>query len=312
MRGEESGRESSLFEIEVVSMRLLLGSLFLAAASAFAQTAQVGEPVSQIVQITVHPGGAFGRDVAMTTEVFKPNGDGPFPVVLYSHGRAASDAERRDMKVPISRSVVRYWNGKGFAVVAPIRPGYGVTGGADRELTGARYNQFGNCIGRPDLAAPTRNAVVATRAAIDWLSTQEWADARRIVLVGTSIGGLASVATAATNPPGLIGYINFAGGAGGDPARAPGNSCGVDVMEALMREFGKTTHVPGLWLYAQNDLYWGAEAPRLWHAAFVETGATAQFVQTDPVPGADGHLLMTRGVELWSPHIDKFLKQLGF
>ena len=75
----------------------------------------------------------FRGDVAMTTEVFKPDGDGPFPVVLYSHGRAGTDAERRDMKVPILRGHALYWMRKGFAVVAPIRPGYGVTGGPDSE-----------------------------------------------------------------------------------------------------------------------------------------------------------------------------------
>jgi dienelactone hydrolase len=288
-----------------------LFGLFLAAAAAVAQAAPVDEP--QIVQITVHGADAFGADVAMTTEVFKPDGDGPFPVVLYSHGRAANDVERRDMKVPISRGFVRYWADKGFVVVAPIRPGYGATGGADRELVGARYDQFGNCRGRPDLATPTRNGVVATTAALDWVRMQKWADAKRILLVGTSMGGLVSLATAAANPPGVVGYINFAGGAGGDPARAPGKSCGVEVMEALMREFGKTTHVPGLWLYAQNDLYWGADAPRVWHAAFVQGGATTtQFVQTAPVPDADGHLLLARGSQLWSVHTDKFVKELGF
>ena len=296
-----------------MNTQALLVLLFVASALAFGQTAPVDGPVSQIVQITVHGGGGFGSDVAMTAEVFKPDGDGPFPVVLYSHGRAATDVERREMKVPILLGHVRYWMRKGFAVVAPIRPGYGITGGADREFTGARYDQFGNCTGRPNLAAPTRNAVVSTTAALDWVRTQKWADAQRTLLVGTSMGGLISVATAAANPPGVVGYINFAGGAGGDPARAPGKSCGVDVMEALMREFGKTTQVPGLWLYAQNDLYWGAEAPRVWHAAYVQGGATrTQFVQTDPVPDADGHLLLARGGKLWSVHTDKFVKELGF
>jgi len=254
----------------------------------------------------------FGGDVAMTTEVFKPDGDGPFPVVLYSHGRAGSEAERRDMKTPIVRGHVLYWVRQGFAVVAPIRPGYGATGGADRELSGVRYDPFGNCTSRPDFVAPVRNAVVATTAALDWTRAQRWADGRRILLVGTSMGGLVSVAAAASNAPGVIGYINFAGGAGGDPVHAPGKPCGADVMEALMREFGKSTHIPGLWLYAQNDLFWGVEAPRAWHAAYEQAGATSQFVQTDPVPGADGHLLLARGGKLWSGHTDKFVKELGF
>jgi hypothetical protein len=79
-----------------------------------------------------------------------------------------------------------------------------------------------------------------------------------------------------------------------------------------MSELGKSSHVPGLWLYARNDLYWGAEAPQVWHAAYVQAGATSQLVQTDPVPGADGHLLLARGGKLWSVHTDRFLKDLGF
>lgn len=276
--------------------------------------AQAGDdPVSQIVQITVHGAGTFGRDLAMATEVFKPEGAGPFPVVLYSHGRAGTDAERRQMKVPVLSGHVRYWLRKGFAVVAPIRPGYGVTGGPDRELSGARYDQFGNCTSRPDFIAPTTHAVEATIAALDWVRAQEWANGQRILLVGNSAGGLTTVATAAANPPGVVGYINFAGGVGGDPARAPGRSCGVDDMASLMRDFGKSTRIPGLWLYAENDLYWGVQAPRAWHAAFVDGGATSsQFVQTAAVPNVDGHQLLARGGKLWSVHTDKFVKDLGF
>jgi dienelactone hydrolase len=296
----------------VIKACAFLALSFLAMAPACAQSASDAEPGPQIVQITQHGGGAFGGDVALTTEVFKPKGDGPFPVVLFSHGRPGNEAQRRDMKSPISRGAALYWLRKGFAVVAPIRPGYGATGGGDRELVGARYDPFGRCMGRPDLAAPARNAVATVTAALDWTRTQPWADGKRILLVGTSTGGFASVAAAATNPPGVVGYINFAGGVGGDPARAPGKPCGTDVMEDMMRELGKTSHVPGLWLYAQNDLYWGADAPPAWHAAYVQAGAKAQFVQTDPVPGADGHQLLARGSELWSGPVDKFLKELGF
>jgi len=289
----------------------LVASLFLIAPSASAQGTSADLPTPAIVQITMHGGGAFGGDVAMTTEVFKPDGDGPFPVVLFSRGRPANDAERRDMKTAIPRGHALYWMRKGFAVVAPIRPGYGATGGADREPPGTRYDAFGNCMGRPDFTAPVRNAVADTIAALDWTRSQKWADPQHILLVGTSMGGLITVATAAANPQGVVGYVNFAGGVGGDPARAPGKPCGIDVMEAQMRELGKSAHVPGLWLYAQNDQFWGAEAPRLWYAAFAQGGATTQFVQTDPVPGSDGHLLLTRGGNLWSMHTDKFVKELG-
>jgi dienelactone hydrolase len=41
-----------------------------------------------------------------------------------------------------------------------------------------------------------------------------------VVLVGASMGGLASVASAAHEPPGVVAYVNFSGGTGGNGRRA--------------------------------------------------------------------------------------------
>lgn len=99
----------------------------------------------------------------------------------------------------------------------------------------------------------------------------------------------------------------FAGGTGGDGGRAPGQSCGSKQLASLMAAYGRATRVPGLWLYAENDLYWGAAWPRAWHRAFSEAGARATFVMTESVPGSDGHALLARGFHLWRPHVDRFL-----
>jgi dienelactone hydrolase len=207
---------------------------------------------------------------------------------------------------------VRYWINKGFAVVAPIRPGYGETGGADGENSGIRYDVFGNCWGPPDFGRSASAAAGAVTATIAWLREQPWADTSRIVLVGSSMGGLTSTATAASNPDGVVGYINFAGGTGGDGGRAPKHSCGSQQMEALMSGYGKTTRVPSLWLYAENDMYWGAEWPRAWHGAFSAGGSRTTFVMTDALPNADGHQLLARGSRLWMAHADRFLAAIGF
>ena len=274
-------------------------ALLLAAGPVLAQ-------VTETVRIAVTDVG-----VAMAGAVFRPPGEGPFPVVIYSHGRSGTEVERARTRPPVMQSHVRYWLDKGFAVVAPIRPGYGETGGADREDSGVRYDIFGNCWGPPGFgraAAAARDAVLATLA---WIRRQPWADASRIVLEGTSMGGLASIATAAVNPPGVMAYVNFAGGTGGDGSRAPGHSCGSADMQALMSIYGAMTHVPGLWLYAENDSYWGADWPRAWHRAFAAAGGAATFVMTDPVPGRDGHALLARGASLWRAHVDRFLELLG-
>jgi len=195
-----------------------------------------------------------GVSAPMLTGIFLPPGKGPFPVLIYSHGRSGTPAERGRTRIPDVRSHVSYWLGKGFAVVVPIRPGYGETGGADREDSGVRLDLFGNCWGRPEYDRAAEAAASAVLAAVAWVRRQPWADGDRIVLAGASMGGLASIATAAANPPGVVAYINFSGGTGGDGTRAPEHSCGSDAMEALMASLGPATRVPGLWLYAQNDL----------------------------------------------------------
>jgi len=295
--------------------RLMPGVLRLAAALFIllaCATSRATEFISESAQVPIRNAGGSGRDVRMVTGVFRPAGEGPFPVIVYSHGRSGRAEDRRRTRVPDIRSHVRYWIDKGFAVIAPIRPGYGQTGDIDREGSGVRYDVFGNCWGPPDFqhaASAAREAVLAT---LNWIGQQSWADASRVVLVGTSMGGLASVATAAADPKGVVGYINFAGGTGGDGVRAPRHSCGSEEMTSLMSAYGKTTHVPSLWLYAVNDLYWGPDWPRTWHDAFALGGSRTQFVMTDAVPYSDGHALLARGAGLWIPYVDRFLDSVVF
>jgi len=248
---------------------------------------------------------------SMLAGVFLPNGNGPFPVLLYSHGRSGTSSERAQTRIPDVRSHVRYWLGRGFAVVMPIRPGYGETGGADREDSGVTLDMFGNCWGSPTYDQAAASAASAVLVTLAWVREQPWADRDRIVLAGASMGGLASIATAATNPPGVVAYINFSGGTGGNGTRAPEHSCGSDAMESLMRTLGRNNRVPGLWLYAKNDRFWGSQWPVAWYRAFSESADVTQFVMTDPVPNSDGHQLLARGGRLWTAPVDSFLAAHG-
>jgi len=291
-------------------LSFVASSLLLYSCLAYAQPKEQS-PEPEIVKIPVKGYSLLGT-IDMVTEVFKPGGPGPFPVLLFSHGRAGTPVERTQLSVPIARGHVSYWLKKGFAVVAPIRPGYGSTGGWDLEFSGAKFDQWGNCSAVPDYSHAADAAKSSLRTALDWVQQQSWAKPGAVVLEGLSMGGLATVALAADDPPGIAGYINFSGGVGGNPALAPGKSCGPEEMRKVMGEFGKTTRVPSLWLYAENDLYWGPDAPRNWHAAFAAAGSPTTFVMTTPVPDPDGHRLLLRGGRLWSVHTDAFIRQLGF
>lgn len=292
-----------------VSATLLCAALVL--QPAVAQGTLPADPVSELVKITVPGMGTFGSDAAMVTHVFKPAGTGPFPVLLFSHGRAGDVSTRSKMTNPLAFGHVRFWLAKGYAVVAPVRPGYGDTGGSDTEMSGARYNTSGDCTSRPAPARTAKAAMQSTAVALDWIRAQTWALANKILLEGQSVGGLTTVALCATNPPGVVGCINFAGGTGGEPTLAPGRMCAPEATTELMTQFGRSTKLPSIWLYAENDLYWGAEPPRQWHAAFAQGGSPTEFVQTIAVP-PDGHRLLIAGGRLWGEPLNAWLKKNGF
>lgn len=281
------------------------------AAVAHAQTASTTDPVAELVKITVPGMGTFGSDAAMVTHVFKPAGAGPYPVLLFSHGRAGDVATRSKMTNPLALGHVRFWLNKGYAVVAPVRPGYGDTGGLDSEGAGGGYTATGECRGQPEPGRTAKAAMRSTTVALDWIRSQPWAMANKILLQGQSVGGLTTVAMCATNPSGVMGCINFAGGMGGNPELAPGRMCFPQVTTALMSEFGQTTKLPNIWLYAENDLFWGAEPPRQWHAAFAQGGSQTVFIQT-PAVAPDGHQLLLRGGKLWSDPLNAWLSKNGF
>ncbi len=254
---------------------------------------------------------APGDAATMVVQWFLPPGPGPFPVVVFSHGRDPSAGGRANVRFGIGRAQVQFWRARGVAVVVPVRPGYGASGGADREELGIRFDDFGRCIGRPDFARVADASARAIETTLAWLRTQPWADADDVLLAGQSAGGLATVAAAAHAPPGVVGFVNFAGGAGGNDQRAPGAPCERDWLADVYAGYGRTTSVPSLWLYAVNDRFWGPDAPRDWHAAFARGGSPTRFVQAPAVAGGAGHQLAARAPNLWAPTVDEFLAGLG-
>ncbi len=303
--------------------RLLIAALLSISLSATAQTPPASnELVAEIVSIPVKGAGVRGDDAQMPVHVFKPTltqsnaGAGPWPVVIFSHGRAGTLDERASLRNPVLFGHVRYWHAKGYAVVSAVRPGYGDNTAQDPEDHGARWSG-GTCTGSPDFSKTAGAATHAMRSAHAWVVEQSWARKERIILVGQSVGGLATVSACGQNWPGVIACINFAGGAGGNPRTSPGASCQAERLGEQLASPAKTTQVPSLWLYAYNDQYWGAEAPKKWHKAHVEAATaagqktTAEFFAA-PAIDTDGHRLLNAGGRFWSPVLNAWLAKNGF
>ena len=114
---------------------------------------------------------------------------------------------------------------------------------------------------------------------------------------------------AADAPPGLAAVINFAGGRrwrkpGGEDIRAADSE---NALVAAYRTLGAQARVPMLWIYAANDSYFGPDLARRMHEAFTAAGGRAQLTSL-PAFGDDGHHLFSRGIAVWTPLVDEFLR----
>ena len=290
---------------------IFLSILFGVVGSAAAQDIQppVPEQLSldireAVLRVPMTVKDAFNKvitgDLLVTT--FRPQGAGPFPLVVMNHGRSTKTRthESRQRFEPIARFFVR----KGFAVAVPQRLGYGASAAAgdpedQMSCSQPRYQPAG------EAAAAQVLAVVAQ------MRTQPDIDPTRLVIMGQSLGGFTTVAAAATRPSGLIAAINVAGGHGGNPDERPGNPCQAFLLENTFGVWGKTATAPMLWLYAENDKYFSAKNSRSWFDAFIKAGGKAEY-KLMPAFGDDGHQLLGRGGDLWHPVVDEFLAKHGF
>ena len=264
-----------------------------------------GALVEEVVQIPVEVTDTHQRthQQSITVTVFRDDAREKSPFLVLNHGRAGTADGRRKLGRARYTANAEYFVGRGFAVFVPTRVGYGVTGGPDVEDTGP-------CAQR-DFPRGFEAAAAQTQAVLQYAKTQAYIDATRGLLIGQSFGGATTVALAAKNIDGVKGAVNFAGGSGGNPTGRPENPCSEPLLAQTYAGYGKTAKTPMLWLYSENDLYWGKEHPRSWFEGFTKQGGAGQFVQLPP-SGRDGHSSFTANPEAWKPHVESFLKSLGF
>jgi dienelactone hydrolase len=227
----------------------------------------------------------------------------PRPLLILNHGRAGSAADRAELRTSDYGAAARWLTGFGFIVAVPVRVGYGATGGEDVEDSGPCEHK---------IYPPTFHAAaVQTIAVLNALRKRPDAAKDRAVVMGQSFGGTTAIAVAALGPPGVQGAINFAGGGGGGPISHPQHPCSEPALHSLFAGYGTSARMPTLWLYSENDMYFGPTFPSEWFEAFKAAGGAGEYVRFPPVSD-NGHRLFSRGAELWRPRVQQFLGSLGY
>jgi dienelactone hydrolase len=242
------------------------------------------------------------RVFLLETVVYRPAGAGPFPLVTINHGKPrGGEIVARGMS-PDYVLAAQWFVDRGFAVAVPMRRGYGRSEGDIGDVAG-------KCNDR-DYFASAQLTAAEMEGVAAYMRRQSFVDADEVVVLGHSWGGLGALGVAYDSPPGVVGIINFAGGAG---SFAPGQICsGKERLIAAVGRLGAADRIPEIWLYAENDQYF---APPLAHAMYdvyrAKAKAPVTFVDL-PAFDSNGHFVIMRGDPntTWGPAVERFLTGL--
>jgi dienelactone hydrolase len=236
--------------------------------------------------------------------LFRPSGDGPFPLAIIAHATSQNVLRRAQMPQPEYRALASRLVARGFAVLVPERPGHGATGG--------RYLEDQGGCDEADYAKAGRATADSIAAALDFMRGQSFIRQGGAVIVGHSAGAWGALALAERNPPGVSAIIAFAPGRGGRANDLPNQVCAPHTLISAAAEFGKAARVPVTWLVATNDSYFAPDLSRRIADAFRAGGDNVDF-RALAAYGSEGHWLPETegGLKLAGPELDRALKTLN-
>jgi dienelactone hydrolase len=277
-----------------VSTALLLGVyMCLVAAVVHSQS-----PADSAYTEVFYPSGSL----RIHAFLYKPNGDGPFPVVIYNHGARSGRPRRPEPNEYIGRLLTR----AGYVVLIPERRGYGDSDGPTLS------DDIGNDWGQRFVArveAETDDVF----AAVGYLRTLPFADNKRIGIMGYSLGGIVTMFAVNRSTTFAV-AINQAGAAGAWNISA-------ELRSALVAAGEKAT-TPTLLMVAQNDrttdsittlaeIFKKRGVPphrMVIYEPFTPQPATGTVPVGIPFNTAPGHLVFTaQGMHVWERDVIEFL-----
>jgi len=243
--------------------------------------------------------------------VVRPVGKGPFPLAVMNHGVALDARERSFFPLVEFRDAAMWFARRGYLVVAPTGPGYGAAALDEPEkgLFGVFFSKVGSCY-NPNFHDAGLAAALLDSWIIDYMTKEGLALADDAIVVGQSAGGWGAIALSSVNPPSVKAIITFAAGRGGRVGGKPNNNCAPDKLVEAAADFGRTARIPMLWIYAENDTFFGPELTKRMYDAYTAGGGRAEYRMLPPF-GNDGHFLIgsADAIPLWAPLVVQFLDQ---
>jgi len=229
----------------------------------------------------------------LETTLFLPKGDGPFPLVVINHGKG--DFEARKHQRFRAEHASEFFTSLGYAVALPMREGFSKSEGWERSYA---------C----DMEKTGKEQAKSIRSAVDFLTKQPFIDNSRVIIVGYSYGGFASLAYASEFPfKNIKAIINFSGGV----SRRGGGCIWTEELLEAMAKYGENTPIPSLWIYSENDKLFPEWLAKGMHLRYKLAGGNSALLLTEPY-SHDGHNLFIdpKAGELWEDVVKFFLSKI--
>jgi hypothetical protein len=183
-------------------------------------------------------------------------------------------------------------------VAFPQRRGRGMSDGLYDE--GFKPDRSGYSCEANLALAGAAHALDDLNAITDWIRGRADVDTTRMLVGGTSRGGILSVAHIAERPDVYLAAINFVGG-------WIAEGCGDHrVINRTLFVDGAAFPGESLWLYGKNDSFYSLSYSRSNFDAFSLAGGLGTMRELQRANGLNGHFIIN-DLALWQGSMDEFL-----
>ncbi len=248
-----------------------------------------------------------GKRVQLEVVIFKPKGLGPFPLLVFNHGRFFWKKSGYIPDTETHVELAEFFVEKGWMVAFPQRRGSGKSDGLYGEalVNSAPYypREVKVVWDRDRSLSSAERALADIEAAIAALQRRPDVAGERVLIGGASGGGILSIAYAGLHPQKIAGVINFVGGWDGE--RSPWARQINGELFARGAAYDRET----LWLYGRKDSVWSIAHSRSNYETFVKAGGKGEFFEFD-VPGEENGHSLGAYPDLWREHLEKYLATL--